>query len=213
MKKIITTIALGLTLMSMSHGASAQMMQTGVAEDTHTAREEAEGKIVWEKLQAKQLNCTDAKADDFGVLGEYFMGQMMGTSHESMNAMMTQMMGKEGEEEMHVILGKRLSGCDPSAAFSAQATGFLPMMNMMTGGRSISPGFGRYGGSMMNKNAFHFSGIFILFFLVLSMMFLVAFAVRVSKQSQKTSLELLKERYARGEIQKKEFEEMKKDLV
>src|SRR3989344_9502546 len=75
--------------------------------DGHTAREEAEGKIVWEKLQAKQIQCSDLSDDEFGVLGEYFMGQMMGDSHEAMNNMMIQMMGEEGEEQMHVVMGKR----------------------------------------------------------------------------------------------------------
>src|SRR3989344_7437347 len=50
--------------------------------DGHTAREEAEGKAVWEKLSAKELACKDLSDDNFGTLGEYFMGQMMSTSHE-----------------------------------------------------------------------------------------------------------------------------------
>ena len=62
------------------------------------------------------------------------MGQMIGTSHEAMNTMMEQMMGKEGEEQMHVVMGKRLSGCDTSAAIPSQGVGFMPMMQMMMGG-------------------------------------------------------------------------------
>src|SRR3990172_7158286 len=98
--------------------------------EEHTAREEAEGKAVWEKLQAKQTTCSDLSEENFGALGEYFMGQMMGAFHEAMNNMMIQMMGKEGEEQMHTVMGKRLSGCNTSAVFPAQGAGFMPMMNM-----------------------------------------------------------------------------------
>jgi hypothetical protein len=43
--------------------------------------------------------------EDFGALGEYFMGQMMGSSHSAMNQMMVNMMGEEGEKQhiMHDI--------------------------------------------------------------------------------------------------------------
>lgn len=85
------------------------------------------------KLQTKQTTCADLSEEDFSVLGEYFMGQMIGTSHEAMNTMMEQMMGKEGEEQMHVVMGKRLSGCDTSAAIPSQGVGFMPMMQMMMG--------------------------------------------------------------------------------
>src|SRR3989338_146154 len=116
--------------------ANGMMGDTGTISDGHTAREEAEGKIVWEKLRAKQAACTDLSDDDFGTLGEYFMGQMMGDSHEAMNNMMIQMMGEKNEEQMHVVMGKRLSGCDTSAAFPSQGEGFMPMMQMMMGGWS-----------------------------------------------------------------------------
>ena len=45
------------------------------AQAGHTAREEAAGKEVWKKLQSKELKCVDLSNDDFGALGEYFMGQ------------------------------------------------------------------------------------------------------------------------------------------
>lgn len=138
MKKItITTLASLLFLIAPVFYGNAQMMQD-ILSDDHTAREEDEGKIIWAKLQSKELNCEDLFDDDFGALGEYYMGQMTGTSHEAMNNMMIQMMGEEGEEQMHVVMGKRLSGCDTSAAFPSQGVGFMPMMQMMMGGGNNS---------------------------------------------------------------------------
>ena len=144
--------------------AHAQMMMQGFSNSTadwsavveHTDREEAEGKEVWDKLQSKELNCTNLNEDQFGVLGEYFMGQMMGESHTAMNAMMIQMHGEEGEEQIHVVMGKRLSGCDTSAAFPLGSGGWMPIMQMMWGGWSspsgnitnnsmMQYGFGSYG--------------------------------------------------------------------
>lgn len=65
------------------------------------------------------------------------MGQMLGSSHESMNTMMGRMMGQEGEEQMHVVMGKRLSGCQSDTQIPQGGVGFMPMMWMM--GSANSP--------------------------------------------------------------------------
>lgn len=189
--------------------------------DGHTAREEAEGKAVWEKLQAKELACKDLSDDNFGTLGEYFMGQMTGTSHEAMNNMMIQMMGEEGEEQMHVVMGKRLSGCDTSAAIPSQGVGFMPMMQMMMGGWSSPFGSNQSNNSMMNFGFTPFGSfgwVFMILWWVLIIAGIVALIKWLTGQShgthdhEKSPHEILKERYAKGEIDKKEFEERKKDL-
>mgnify|MGYP001607227913 CR=1 FL=1 len=204
------------------------------AQSDHTAREEAEGKIVWEKLQAKQIQCSDLSDENFGALGEYFMGTMLGASHEAMNNMMIQMMGEKGEEQMHVVMGKRLSGCDTSAAFPSQGVGFMPMMQMMTGGPAGIPSgsngvkwsspFGFNSTNNMMNFGFTplggFGWIFMILWWALIIAGIVALIKWLSGQShggsrdyKKSPLDILKERYARGEIDKKEFEEKKKDLV
>lgn len=104
------SILIALLLLFSVRGLPVQA-QTTSPTDNHTVSEEAEGKEIWEKLQSKQVTCKDLLDDDFGALGEYYMGQMTGNSHEAMNIMMEQMMGKESEEQMHVVMGKRLSGC------------------------------------------------------------------------------------------------------
>lgn len=190
-------------------------------DDGHTAREEAEGKAVLEKLQAKELACKDLSDDNFETLGEYFMGQMMGNSHEAMNTMMIRMMGEKGEEQMHVVLGKRLSGCDTSAAFPSQGIGFIPMMSMMWGGWSSPLGLNQGNNSMMNFGSTPFGG-FGWIFMILWWVLIIAGIVMLirwltaqssgSRNSERSPLEILKERYAKGEIDKKEFEDRKKDI-
>jgi putative membrane protein len=197
----------------MSHEALAQT-------DNHTAREEAEGGIVWQKLQSGEVECSDLPDEDFGVLGEYFMGQMLGDSHAAMNEMMMQIHGEEGEEQIHVVTGKRLSGCDTSASFPMSSGGWMPVMNMMWGGwPSLDSNFSNNTNNMMNFGyGFGFFGwIFMILFWVLVIMGIVALGRWLSNQSRggtsnKSALDILKERYARGEIDKHEFEEKKKEL-
>ncbi len=135
------------------------MMNSNFDKDNQTAREEAEGKEVWLKIQNKEIACADLSDKNFGSVGEYFMGQMMGSSHAAMNQMMINAMGEKGEESMHIIMGKRLSGCDTEAVFPAQGFGFMPMMNMMMGGWSPS-----FNNNLTNNNMMNFGfGMFGLF--------------------------------------------------
>src|SRR3990167_9576050 len=216
---ITTFFVFGFALFPSFSLAQGMMGNTGVVPDGHTAREEAEGKAVWEKLQTKELACKDLSDDNFGTLGEYFMGQMIGDFHEAMNNMMIQMMGEKGEEQMHVVMGKRLSGCDTSAAFPSQGIGFMPMMQMMMGGWSSPFGFNPTNNSMMNFGyGFGFFGwLFMLLWWVLIIVAVIALVKWLANQFKggvlsKTALDILKERYAKGEIDKKEFEEKKKEL-
>ncbi len=103
-----------------------------------TNQEEAEGKMIWEKLQAKQVTCADLSNDDFDVLGDYFMGKMMGASHESMNVNMTQTMGEDNSTLVHISIGKRFSGCDTNAPYPASGENVMKMMNVGSSGDGSS---------------------------------------------------------------------------
>ena len=228
MKKLIFTILAVVIVGSFATSANAQMMG-GFSNSSadwdavveHTLREEQEGKEVWDKLQTKELTCENLSDEQFGVLGEYFMWQMAGDSHAAMNAMMIQTHGEEGEEQIHIVMGKRLSGCDTSAAFSAGSGGWMPMMNMMWGGWSSPFGSNNSTNNMMNFGFGPFGGfgwIFMILWWVLIIAGIVALIKWLTSQShgtrnhEKSALEVLKGRYAKGEIDKKEFEEKKKDL-
>src|SRR3989338_2774661 len=107
MKKLIFTILAVVVAGSFATNANAQMMG-GFSNSTadweevveHTMREEQEGKELWDKLQAKEVACENLNDELYGVLGEYFMGQMAGDSHAAMNAMMIQAHGEDGEEQI-----------------------------------------------------------------------------------------------------------------
>ena len=228
MKKFIFTI-LVVVIGSFATTANAQMMgrfldssADWAAVVEHTLREEQEGKSVWDKLQAKEIACEDLSDVQFGVLGEYFMGQMSGESHAAMNAMMIRAHGEDGEEQIHIAMGKRLSGCNTSSGFLGLSGGWMPMMNIMRGGWSSPFGSNNSTNNMMNFGFGPFGSfgwIFMILWWVLIIAGIAALIKWLTSQSRgahnhdKYALDVLKERYAKGEIAKKEFEEKKKDLM
>lgn len=222
---LIFAFSLSVPTLSSAQGMMDFNNTTTQSDDGHTAREEAEGKEILGKFQAGELTCEDLFDENFGVLGEYFMGQMAGNSHEAMNNMMISMLGEEGEEEMHVAMGKRMSDYEPNAA-TPQNMMNGGMMQMMMGGGMM----GNWSNSlalnnnftnpmsMMNFGFAPFSWIFMILFWVLVIAGIVALIKWIAGQNRtenekgKTALDILKERYTKGDINKKEFEEKKKDL-
>ena len=173
MKKLIFTILAASVIGLFPPSANAQMMSefSNTTVDwnevvEHTAREEQEGKELWDKLQTKEVVCENLNDEQFGVLGEYFMGQMAGESHAAMNAMMIQAHGEDGEEQIHIVMGKRLSGCDTSVAFPSPVAGFMPMMQIMMGGWSSPTGLNQGNNSMMNFGFSPFGGFGWIFMIL-----------------------------------------------
>lgn len=234
MKRFSLILIAGVLIgVGVASGARAQMMplqNTPVADDGHTAREEAEGKELFEKLGGKEVTCDSLTDENFEALGEYFMGRMAGEGHAAMNAHMEAVMGKEGEEAMHEILGKRMSGCVPDAEYPAKygIFGMAPMMGGMGRGsfsywnESGSAPFGITGmmNPMMNfGGGFGALGLaFMLFWWILVIVAIAAllkwiFGQFAGKEGQNRAIDILKERYARGEISKEEFEAKKKEIL
>ena len=191
-------------------------------------QEEQECKKFLDDLNNKMVSCSQLNDSDFEKIGEYFMGQSIGDilRHIAMNEMMKRMIGEKGEEQTHTAMGKRLSSCDTSAALPTGNAGFFPMMNMMWGGWSSSSKLNQTNNNPMMWNfgnnpmgwGFGFGWIFMILWWFLIIAGIVAFIKWATAQSpashnhQKSPLDILKERYAKGEIDRKEFEDKKKDL-
>ncbi len=182
--------------------------------------EEQEGKNLLDQLKSKTTTCQKLTDDNFEKIGEYFMGQAIGdiSRHIQMNNMMKSMMGKQGEEQMHIVWGKR-GGCDPNAPMpqNMMNSGMMSMMmggGMMGGGGNPMMGYG--GWNNMMGWGFGIGWVFMIIFWVLIILGVVALIRYLAKsgpdKENKSPLDILKERYAKGEIGKKEFEEKKKDL-
>ena len=190
--------------------ASAQMMPRGglsVQQNSQMTEEEREGFQVWQKFQAGQVTCQSLSGDDYELLGDYFMGQWAGNSHEAMDQMMVRMMGEEGAEQMHIALGKRQSGCDLNAQLPVGGVGFMPMVGMMQ----------NFGGGWPSFIASLICTILLWLLIIWGIIMLVRWLIMNSKNGtikgkDSSAMRILKERYAKGEISRDEFEKMKKDL-
>ena len=227
MKKILLTILTVGAIGFIAPVAHAQMMSgfsnsSADSDETaeHTLLGEQEGKELWNKLQEQELNCDDLSDDNFHALGMYFMGLMVGDSHEAMDAMMERMMGEEGENQMHIAIGKRMSGCEPNAPMP-QSMADGGMMQIMTGGWSSPFSNDNSTNNMMNFGFMPFGGFGWIFMILWWVLVIVGIVVlikwlmsksRGTDNYKKSALDILKERYTKGEIDKQEFEEKKKDI-
>ena len=182
----------------------------------------AAGQALYEQLQSGQIQCSALTQDNYENLGEYFMQQVTGAGHPAMDAMISNMMGEQGDTAMHVAWGERYSGCNGSATLPGAWSGsgdnnyYGSMMGYYGGGNY---GYGPYGG-MMGYGGSWLGWIFMLLFwalVVIGIIVLIRWLTHGSRHGWHdhghSALGILKERYAKGEIDKREFEEKKKDLM
>jgi putative membrane protein len=99
-------------------------------------------------------------------------------------------------------------------------TGRMTGDGMMNGMMGMMP-FGGMMGNFGYSGAWRWLGwIFMVSFWILVVVIIVGIIALIyrlfkgkTKHEEKSALDILKERYARGEIDKREFEEKKKDLI
>lgn len=175
------------------------------------------------------INCDAVSDDEWVDLGEAVMSLMHPdeTTHEAMD----NMMGGEGSDSLrlaHINMGQNYLGC---------GAGNYGMMGGMMGN-----GMMNYGGTNRNSfinqdnSAFNsersgfaqmgmpwmFSGLgwgwMVLMWLIIIIFWVAVIAAIIwlvkllINRSSQSPMDLLKTRYARGEINKTEFDKMKKDL-
>lgn len=166
--------------------------------DFSEAKEILEQRIPYEQL-------TD---DQFEVLGDYFMELMTGDRHEYMD----DMMGGEGSEslkETHINMGSNYYQ-------EFMQTGTVQPRGMMGGSMMGTSDWGHmmYPGTGHMFWGFGFAGVFLMILFWVGVIWLIYWIVQQSrpKRKSRSPSEILKARYARGEITKKQYEEMKRQL-
>jgi putative membrane protein len=159
------------------------------------------------------------------IRGRDIMSQMMGANYNSSNDFMEEIMGSKGTQSMYEMMGKitasglTVSDTQPLGSFitacQAQSTGNYRTEGMMGGWNwdgTAQTGMG-VGGLFLV-----FGGIIMIVFwviIILAAIALIRWLINFLKGSGTSSkaIEILKEKYAKGEITKKEFEAKKKDLM
>lgn len=161
------------------------------------------------------IRCDDVTEEQFEALGDAVMQAMIGD--DEAHEVMDNMMGGDGSESlrsMHIAMGQRYLGC---------AQGQFGTMGMMGGMMSMMGALRGGDGSMMGNlygpwGMAGIGGIGMLLFwaiAIVGIVLLIKWLVgQQNMQSKgKSALDILKERYAKGEINKEEFEARKKDII
>ncbi len=158
--------------------------------------------------EAKQLidsevDCDELSNEQLESVGEYYMEQMHpGEAHE----LMDDMMGGEGSDslkQMHIQMARRLY-CNEDVG---GMMGLGGMMNMM--------GSNMMGGLIWGGSWGLWSIIGILFWIALfaALILLIIWLYKgITGKTTDSALDILKKRYAKGEITKKQYGSMKGEL-
>lgn len=157
------------------------------------------------------ISCDKFTDEQLESIGDYYMEQMHpGKAH----GIMDNMMGGEGSDSLkqtHIQIAKRLYCNESAGGMMGGGT-----MNMMMGSNAIGSGgmMGNYPLSYGYSNYDNWIMLWIVFLvaaIILIALLVYKFGIKNAASSE-TPLGILKKRFARGEITKKQFEAMKRDL-
>ena len=168
-----------------------------LAQENHDGEIE-EGK----KLVESKTSCDKLSNEQLEAIGDYYMEQMHpGESHE----LMDNMMGGEGSEslkQVHINMAKQLY-CNENVYAGYGMMGSRGMMNMM-GSYPAGYDYGNYGYWNIFWTLLFVAAIFLIVWII--------HRFGIKNTASMTPLNILRKRFAKGEITKKEFEDLKKDL-
>ena len=161
-----------------------------------------------------KTSCKSLSDSQLEIMGEYYMEQMHpGESHELMHQMMGLKEGSEDEEQFHINMAKAIY-CGEENVFGSGGMMSGGMMGMMMGGNM---GYG-----MMGNNPFGYGYGYWSFWNIIWSLFWIGLIVLViwliykfiikREGLHETPIVILKKRYAKGEINKRQFEGMKKEI-
>jgi len=186
MKKIFTILILGMLLLSVS-------LVFAHEHDFNETKQLIDSGISCDKLTDEQLES----------IGDYYMEQMHpGEAHE----MMDEMMGGEGSEslrQMHINMAKRLY-CNEDVG--GMMGGGMMGNNMMGSGMT-----GNYSAYYGYNSFWNILWLIFLMGVIVLIIWLIYNFTKKGKESE-TPINILQKRYAKGDISKKQFETMKKEI-
>ena len=235
------TLTFGIT--NITHAQMGMMGGTWSTNETNNHTSQELGDVLSAILNTQNISeqskvdCSKVTDDQFEKLGDAYMGTMFvsDTQHEAMD----EMMGGEDStslQQAHINMGRSYLGCWSNYNSGPIA---MPMMGY-GGGHGMMRGSGmmdddgyqtditrnNYHHDMMDYGFNGFGGIgWFGGGLVMGLFWLLVIAgivalVRMAMHqggshhtATKSALDILKERYAKGEIDKEEFETKKKDLI
>ena len=153
------------------------------------------------------IGCDKLTGEQLESIGDYYMEQMHpGEAHE----MMDQMMGGEGSEslrQVHINMAKRLYCNEDVGGMMCGG-----MMNMMMGNNMMGSGMiGNYPAYYKYNSFWNILWQILLIGIIVLIIWLIYKFTKKGKESE-TPINILQKRYAKGEINKKQFDEMKKEL-
>lgn len=221
-KNLKLLIIFGLVVFTssiLSFSAKAAIVNSGLTDQASQISEE--GKVIWDKIGTGELGCPDLSKADFEALGYYFTSKMMGDSYATHN-IMGRVLGDDGRKEMYITTGERMSDCDLTDGFSTRGAGFGTMMDMMYQqgyGYNSSCRLWGMGKGMMNYGCGYgrwgLGGwvISIIFWIIAVSIIVMIIKKIVMGGRHREALRILETRYAKGDIDKKEFDERRKDLM
>jgi len=174
-----------------------------------------------------KIDCTKVSDARWGELGEVIMEVMHPDPKQ--HELMGQMMGGNGSDNLqilHINMGRNYLGC-ASGGFGMMNSGIMGSPISRIGTSSNQPTDTGSSMGSYSMTGLPFSGfgmmsggwVFMILFWLLVILgivwlikFLAAKNINDNKGSENEALIILKSRYAKGEINKKEFTKMKKDI-
>ena len=171
------------------------------------------------------ISCDKLTDEQFESIGDYYMEQMHpGEAHEVMD----NMMGGEGSEslkQMHIQMAKRFYCNEDVNGMGGNMMGMMGGSGGMMNGGMMGGSGGMMNGGMMGNNLIGSSigssswwlwniigTLFWIALFVILILLIILFYKKITEKAIEngSALEILKKKYAKGEINKKEYESIKK---
>jgi len=206
-------------------GTILAVLGVTAASGAASATAERQGAELLQRVEAGKQTCQRLSRDQFEAIGEYVMGRMVGSParHEVMDQQIRSRSGASGEAQAHDFMGRRFTGCatgETPVAFGAM----MGMMGMYSGangagmvnGGDAANGFGpgMMGGSSSRtggNDGWSPTNTVLAILLAAALVALAAWRPW-RRASPKTPLDLLRDRYARGEIDTADYEQRRHAL-